>query len=101
MQSTGHSSMHDLSSTSTHGCAMMYVTSELLFRHPAGSGHSMACFQTALCDEGRTQARSFPPGGMAVGRGFRSLVLPEPLSRPRRERVAVSAHFCTNTHTYY
>src|ERR1700730_2647642 len=29
MQSTGHSSMHDLSSTSTQGCAMMYVTSEL------------------------------------------------------------------------
>src|SRR5260370_12653083 len=29
MQSTGHSSMHALSSTSTQGCVMMYVTSEL------------------------------------------------------------------------
>src|SRR5262249_20822344 len=32
MQSTGHSSMPDLSSRSTQGCAMMYVTSERLFR---------------------------------------------------------------------
>src|SRR5208283_1057248 len=30
MQSTGHSSMHALSSTSTQGCAMMWVTGELL-----------------------------------------------------------------------
>ncbi|VXB16539.1 hypothetical protein ARTHRO8AJ_140069 [Arthrobacter sp. 8AJ] len=27
MQSTGHSSMHALSLTSTHGCAITYVTS--------------------------------------------------------------------------
>src|SRR6185437_14068159 len=31
MQSTGHSSMHALSSTSTQGCAMMYVTSDSSF----------------------------------------------------------------------
>src|ERR1039458_93454 len=28
MESTGHSSMQDLSRTSTQGCAMMYVTSD-------------------------------------------------------------------------
>src|SRR5688572_4814951 len=33
MQSTGHSSMHALSSTSTHGSAMMYVTG-LPLRNP-------------------------------------------------------------------
>src|ERR1700722_11880077 len=43
MQSTGHSSMHDLSSTSTQGCAMMYVTCELLF-HPALAGRLSAQF---------------------------------------------------------
>src|SRR5690349_16345718 len=43
MQSTGHSSMQDLSSRSTQGCAMMYVTSELLFRLcPLGVAPSIA-----------------------------------------------------------
>src|SRR6202042_267845 len=59
MQSTGHSSMHDLSRTSTQGCAMMYVTSELLFRHyPGGSGASQYPGPGQVCREGgRSRAR--------------------------------------------
>src|SRR3954447_13647684 len=36
MQSTGHSSMHALSSRSTHGSAMMYVTVVLFFNQRSG-----------------------------------------------------------------
>src|ERR1039457_2466226 len=59
MQSTGHSSMQDLSRTSTQGCAMMYVTSELLFRHyPGGSGASQYPGPGQVCREGgRVRAR--------------------------------------------
>src|SRR5437660_11567572 len=50
MQSTGHSSMHALSSTSTQGCVMMYVTSELLFRLRPGylPGVPIRCADSCL-----------------------------------------------------
>src|SRR6516165_9446753 len=56
MQSTGHSSMQDLSSRSTQGCAMMYVTSELLFRLcPQGVAPSIAVPRSR-------RVRTAPPG---------------------------------------
>src|ERR1700685_4856022 len=69
MQSTGHSSMHDLSRTSTQGCAMMYVTSELLFRHyPGGSGASQYPGPGQVCREG---GRSRGPGPLVSPAGRR------------------------------
>src|SRR5437764_12924785 len=63
MQSTGHSSMHDLSSTSTHGCAMMYVTSELPFRHDPGSRSQYRCTRQRSC--ARLRKGGLHPGGIA------------------------------------
>src|ERR1035438_9317685 len=60
MQSTGHSSMHDLSRMSTQGCAMMYVTSELLFRHHPGRSGASQYPVWASMSRTRPQPR---PGG--------------------------------------
>src|SRR5438477_10302278 len=81
MQSTGHSSMHDLSSTSTQGCAMMYVTCELLHR-PALAGRLSAQFdatggRSAIAGPAPAARRLAPliagvaDGADPVGRGVR------------------------------
>src|SRR5580693_6038715 len=52
MQSTGHSSMHALSSRSTQGSVMMYVTSELLFHRPPAGPVGIADYQPKTTVEG-------------------------------------------------
>src|SRR5919107_182602 len=62
MQSTGHSSMQPLSSTSTHGSAITYVTSAPAPHYVVGRGPS---------SRGGDTRPGTPPGSIPVVRGAR------------------------------
>src|ERR671912_505817 len=75
MQSTGHSSMHALSSTSTQGSAITYVTGAVLSR-----GLSLVC---------RTWRRANSRGGRAWAARLLVAAGPATLSVRRRNRSLV------------